>query len=45
MKTPPEIADEVFDNYKKGKATKEEAVDALNKSIEYLERQIREKSA
>ncbi len=43
-KTPMEKSDEKFNDFKNGKATKDEVVSAIDESIEYLENKIRENS-
>ena len=44
-KTPVEKSDEKFNDFKNGKATKEEVITAIDESIEYLENKIKEKTA
>ena len=43
-KTPMEIADDKFSDFKNGKATKEETITAIDESIEYLEKEIRNRT-
>lgn len=41
-KTPLEVSDEKFSDFKNGRATKEDAITAIEESIEYLEKRIKE---